>query len=53
MVYTTLNLAYSKEHILLYVVNILYNIIISKPFIFFYMIYNLVIMTVTCDGYVI
>jgi len=30
----------------------LYNTIISKPFIFFYIMYNHMTMTVTCDGYV-
>jgi len=30
------------------VVNILYNIIVLKPFIFFYIIYGYVSMTVTC-----
>ena len=47
IVYTTLNLAYSKEHML----NMLYNIIVLEPFIFFYIMYDyMTIIYVTTLG---
>ena len=42
IVHATLNLAYSKEHI----VNILYNVIVLEPSTFFCMIHDHIIVTV-------
>ena len=49
MVYTTLNLVYSKEHMTM----ILYDIIVSESFIFFYITYDYVTITVIYDEYMI
>ena len=47
MVHATLNLTYSKEYIGQYIVNILYNIIISESSISFYVMCDHVTVTVT------
>ena len=47
MIYTTLIIAYPKEHVFfIRLVNILYNIIVLESFMSFYMIYDHVIVTV-------